>query len=218
VGIGSDNSGSETAAGAFRTPGTAGTPQDIAVTWHPVIASMDSFGVFDPTTISIDPFVDPRGYAAEALRSGRVLFRSGDLLPFPDQQTPITKNLQWAGGSAVAFFFTGAGTSTYEQFLANPATNRPPFLSLSSANPGRYDQMAAFAANGRTLLGFEDLTAANPTALFPDYNLSDEMFSFNVQLLPIAVPEPTSVALPTISMAFLLRRRSNHAKIVRHAR
>jgi hypothetical protein len=66
VGIGSTNALSETAAEMFRVPGEIGAPQTVEVTWHRVIPSMDAFGIFDPTAITVDPVANPREYAAQA--------------------------------------------------------------------------------------------------------------------------------------------------------
>lgn len=198
VGIGADNRQSETSAGVFQVPGEAGVTQSVTVTWHPIMTGMDGFGIFDPTAITADPTLDPRGYAEQALRQGQILFRQSDLLLGELRQTPITKDVQLTGGSMVAFFFTGVSVANYEEFLANPVETRRPLLSVSEVNLGGFDQLVAFAANGRTLIGFEDLARGN-RQISSDNNFSDEMFSFNVQLIP--VPEPDGAAIARMAAA-----------------
>lgn len=201
AGIGRANAQSETTAGAFRVPGELGVLQNVEVTWQRVIYEMDSFGMFDPTAINIDPIAQPREYARAALSTGRVLFRGSELPSSNPNELSLTKTFSMTGGSTVAFFFTREGaTSRFEQIIGPAPNPLPPLYSIEGINGGGFDQMIAFAANGRTLIGVEDIAAYRTT---PDNNFSDQLFTFNVQLIPIPVPEPASGPL-ALSLACLL--------------
>lgn len=215
VGIGAANTGAETTATSFFVPGLSGT--NTTLTFH--LASDNGtfnfqFGYFDMAAVSANPVTDPVTFATQALSASTLVF--DDIT----QNPPATATFSVAAGTNLGFFIVP--NNTIANFLANPAlfypptplsdvAHRSPLFSLSDANPGQFDQMLAFAGNGKTLFAFEDLTRVGAS----DNNFTDLIFSLDAQLA--VLPPAPVVPLPAAAWGGLLLLGGLGAKRIRGA-
>jgi hypothetical protein len=147
-------------------------------------------------------------WAAEALSPSRATLIFDDRNVDPVTTSP---NFSLMGGDQIAFFIVP--DNTLDNFRANPGafyadpsgrgfgdtTVRSPLFSISNANPGEFDQMLSFAANGVSMFAFEDLTRTGGS----DDSFADLVFTVNAEI----VPAPGALALLGIASAAGLRRR-----------
>jgi hypothetical protein len=216
AGIGAANTAAETTATSFFVPGASGT--NTTLTFH--LASDNGtfnfqFGYFNTAAVSANPLTDPVTYATQALSASTLVFDD------VTQNPPDTATFSVAAGTNLGFFIVP--NNTIAAFLANPALfypptplgdtpHRSPLFSLSDANPGQFDQMLAFAGNGKTLFAFEDLTRVGSS----DQNFTDLIFTLDAQLA--VVPPTPVVPLPAAAWGGLLLLGGLGAKRVRAAR
>ncbi|MBI3464318.1 MAG: DUF4114 domain-containing protein, partial [Planctomycetes bacterium] len=147
----------ETCDRVFMVPGLRG--QEVRLTWtFSSTAFENEVGVFeaDDDAGRVDGLLpaDP-GYAERAIRSGRVVFHSG-------QGAGAERELIFSGGDRLVFYIIQNDT-TKELLWRNPGNSLAKlplaFFSLEEANPDAFDH-----ARGRNLpgagceLGWEDLT------------------------------------------------------------
>jgi uncharacterized protein (TIGR03382 family) len=149
-----------------------------------------------------------QAWATEALSASRATLVFQDAIQDPIVTSP-TYTLN--GGDELVFWIVP--NNTLDNFRADPASFyadssglgfgdsslRSPLFSLTDANPGQFDQMFSFAANGVTMFAFEDLTRTSGS----DENFADLMFTVDSEI----VPAPGAAAVLGLAGLVAGRRR-----------
>lgn len=209
VGIGSSNFASENAATSFIVPGAASDPVNISFNFRYDTGSfLFNFGFSRVSGIGFNPVSQREQWATEALSPSRATLVFQDATQDPIVTSPsFTLN----GGDELVFWIVP--DNSLANFQADPAsfyadstglgsgnTNlRSPLFSLTDANPGQFDQMFSFAANGVTMFAFEDLVRTGDS----DQNYADLMFTVDTEI----VPAPGAAALLGLAGVCAGRRR-----------
>ncbi len=205
VGIGQNNVASETIATSFQVPGSG----PVNLTFRVEIDGgffFYEFGFVDTSLVTAHPITNQQAFAVQALTQAVSIFN--DLVDDPGS----TRTVQASGGQNLMFFIVP--NNTIANFLANPSAfynpftfdnvfvngRRAPLFSLADANPGEFDQLLSFIGNGKTLFTYEDLSRAGPT----DNSFIDLGFTADAQLVPVAIPEPTTLVLGCSGSLLLL--------------
>jgi hypothetical protein len=209
VGIGSGNAASENAATSFLVPGGPSDNVDLSFTFRWDTGSFEfAFGFANVSGIGFNPVTQRAQWAAEALSPSRATLVFDDRNVDPVVTSP---SFSISGGQDLVFFIVP--DNTLANFRADPAAFytdstglgggdsalRSPLFSFTDANPGQFDQMLSFAANGVTMFAFEDLARTGSS----DESFADLIFTVNAEI----VPAPGAAALLGLAGVFAGRRR-----------
>lgn len=213
VGIGATNFASESVAEWYVVPGAPG--EMVAVRFrfiwdrpNPIVGELFfSFGFYLLDSVSANPSADRLAHAIEALSAQNAT------LVFDDREVDppsVSQEYIFPAGTRLGFF--SIPNNQLDAFRADPGSfyedpngqgsndelgrTRSPLFSRASANPGGFDQMLAFAANGATLFAFEDIARTSPFSPM-EFNT----LVFQVEVLREDIQNPDIVLPPRIDPA-----------------
>lgn len=178
----------------FTTPGAPGNSVRLDFTFVRDVGSYQfSFGVFDLAAVTADPATARETWGSQALAAATEIFDNRNV------SIGDTASLEVASGAQLGWFLIP--NDMLETVLADPegfydGGRSEPLFSVSTANPGGFDQLLTFETGGLTALAFEDLSRAGGS----DQDFNDLVVTMRTTLISGSSIETAEVSEPAFAL------------------